>query len=62
MEISEPSNASGRSPYEINSRESHGADDSINENTPPEDVKGPSCFQRIMEELQALFKTLTSKK
>jgi len=61
MEISEPSNASGRS-KEIHSHESHGADDSINENTPPEDVKGPSLCQRIMEELQALFKTLTSKK
>lgn len=61
MEISEPSNASGRSDKEIHNRESHGADDGINENTPLEDVKGPSIFQRIKEELQALFKTLTSK-
>jgi hypothetical protein len=62
MEISEPSNASGRSHKEMFPRESHGADDTINENTPPEDVKGPSICQRIMEELQALFRTLTSQK
>lgn len=61
MEISGPSNASGITDKEIHSQESHGLDDGINENTPLEDVKGPSIFQRIMEELQALFKTLTSK-
>jgi len=62
MEISEPSNAGGGTQKEIHSYESHGADQGINENTPPEDVRGPSICERIMEELQALFKTLTSKK
>ncbi|GLJ32093.1 hypothetical protein SUGI_0646300 [Cryptomeria japonica] len=47
---------------EIHDHESHGLDATIDENTAPEDVKGPSILQRIKEEIQALLQTVFSKK
>ncbi|ESQ27919.1 hypothetical protein EUTSA_v10019375mg [Eutrema salsugineum] len=36
-------------------KETHGTSDDIDENTAVDDVKGPGFFQRLKEEVQAIF-------
>ncbi|XP_074302192.1 uncharacterized protein LOC141633661 [Silene latifolia] len=42
--------------------ETHGTSDDIDENTPPEAVKGPNVFQRAKEEVEAVFEAILPKK
>ncbi|XP_074294843.1 uncharacterized protein LOC141622747 [Silene latifolia] len=51
----------GRSP-DHHDEETHGTSDDIDENTPPEAVKGPNVFQRAKEEVEAIFEAIHPKK
>lgn len=43
-------------------KETHGRRDGIKENTPVDEVKGPSVFERAKEELEAFVETIHHKK
>lgn len=43
-------------------KETHGASDDIDENTPITQVKGPNIFDRAKEEIEALIQTIHPKK
>ncbi|KAI3979396.1 hypothetical protein MKX01_001588 [Papaver californicum] len=43
-------------------KETHGTSDDIDENTKPEEIKGPSVFQRAKEEIEALVEAIHPKK
>lgn len=43
-------------------KETHGTSDDIDENTPVEEVKGPSVFQRVKEEIEAMVEAIHPKK
>ena len=51
---------SGRSPS--HHKETHGRSDDIDEDTPIDEVKGPSVFERIKEEIEALVGAIHPKK
>ncbi|CAH2069679.1 unnamed protein product [Thlaspi arvense] len=43
-------------------KESHGRSDEIDENTPVDEVKAPSVFERAQEEIEAVIETIHPKK
>ncbi|KAL6539233.1 hypothetical protein OROGR_011882 [Orobanche gracilis] len=43
-------------------KEMHGTSDDINESTPIDQVKGPSVFQRVKEEVEAVVEAVLPKK
>ncbi|KAI3463259.1 hypothetical protein Pfo_019922, partial [Paulownia fortunei] len=51
---------SDKSPH--HHKETHGTSDDINENTPTDEVKGPSVFQRVKEEIEAVVEAVHPKK
>lgn len=50
----------GKSPRHY--KETHGRSDDIDEDTPIDEVKGPSVFERIKEEIEALVGAIHPKK
>ncbi|KAM5579452.1 hypothetical protein ABKV19_009298 [Rosa sericea] len=42
-------------------KETHGTSDDIDENTPIEEVKGPSVFERVKEEVEAVVEAIIHK-
>ncbi|KAL9247281.1 hypothetical protein vseg_020728 [Gypsophila vaccaria] len=42
--------------------ETHGTSDDIDETTPVEAVKGPNVFQRVKEEVEAVFEAILPNK
>ncbi|GAB4842562.1 hypothetical protein Ancab_012538 [Ancistrocladus abbreviatus] len=43
-------------------KETHGASDDIDENTPIDEVKGPNVFERMKEEFEAIAEAIHQKK
>lgn len=43
-------------------KETHGRSDEIDEDTPIEEVKGPSVFERVKEEVEAVIQAILPKK
>ncbi|KAK6153586.1 hypothetical protein DH2020_013225 [Rehmannia glutinosa] len=43
-------------------KETHGTSDDIDENTPIDEVKGPSVFHRVKEELEAVVEAVIHPK
>lgn len=43
-------------------KETHGMSNDIDENTPIDEVKGPSVFERAKEEIEAVLRTIHGKK
>jgi len=43
-------------------KETHGTSDDIDESTPIDYVKGPGFFQRLKEEIEAIFNAVTPKR
>lgn len=44
------------------SKETHGTSDDIGENTPIDEVRAPSIFERAKEEIEAIVQTVHPKK
>ncbi|KAL8170450.1 hypothetical protein V2J09_022254 [Rumex salicifolius] len=51
-----------RSPHHRHHKETHGRSDDIDETTSVDEVKGPSMFQRVKEELEAIVQAILPKK
>ncbi|KAL8537759.1 hypothetical protein ACS0TY_012776 [Phlomoides rotata] len=51
---------SGKSPR--HDKETHGTSDDIDENTPIDEIRGPSVFQRAKEEIEALVEAVVHPK
>lgn len=51
---------SDKSPH--HHKETHGTSDDIDENTPIDEVKGPSVFERVKEEIEAMVDAVHPKK
>lgn len=43
-------------------KETHGTSDDIDESTPIDEVKGPSIFHRMKEEIEAVVESVLPKK
>ncbi|CAA0816183.1 Unknown protein [Striga hermonthica] len=50
----------GKSPH--HHKETHGTSDDIDESTPIDEVKGPSVFERVKEEIEAVLEAVHPKK
>lgn len=51
-----PGHHSEKSPH--HEKETHGTSDDIDENTPIDEVKGPSVFERVKEEVEAVVEAI----
>ncbi|KAL8153412.1 hypothetical protein V2J09_011172 [Rumex salicifolius] len=49
-------------PHHRRHKETHGRSDNIDETTSVEDVKGPSVFERVKEEMEAIVQAVHPKK